>query len=95
MRTIKTNFKRSGKYFVVAMLHLFEALAMIIVATVVLAYYAMNGQFVYRRLRKPYVYVWRAITWGALVWATFTYVLVPFFAWWDKAMEFIGNVIFG
>lgn len=64
MRTVKTNFKRSGKYFVVSMTHLFEALLISAAYGVAYLYHGMNGRFGKRRLKKPYVYVWRFLTWG-------------------------------
>lgn len=56
---------------------------------------SMNGHFVWWVLTTPYIYIWRVITWGCLVWAIFTYVLAPFFIWWDSAMQYISNLIFG
>lgn len=95
MRTIKTNFKRSGRYFILSMAHLFEALigSVILVASVV--YNGMNGRFSRVRLKKPYVYVWRAITWSVFIWVTFTYVFVPFFSWWERIVAFLNYVIWG
>lgn len=95
MRTIKTNFKRSGKYFAVAMVHLFEALLISVAYGVAYLYHGMNGRFGKRRLKKPYVYVWCFLTRGTLVWGVFTYVFVPFFAWWDKVVAFLNYVIWG
>lgn len=95
MRTIKMNFKRSGKYFVVSIRHLSEAILVLAIYGLAHLYYGMNGRFGKRRLKKPYVYVWRFLTWGTLVWAVFTYVLAPFFAWWDGVVSFLNHVIWG
>lgn len=95
MRTIKTNFKRSGKYFAVSMAHLFEALLISVAYGVAYLYHGMNGRFGKRRLKKPYVYVWCFLTRGTLVWVVFIYVFVPFFAWWGKVVAFLNYVIWG
>ena len=95
MRTVKTNFKRAGEYFTVSMAHFSEALFASFIFGVVHLYRIMNGRFGKRRLKKPYVYVWRFLTWGTLVWVVFTYVFVPFFAWWDRVVAFLNYVIWG
>ena len=95
MRTIKTNFKRSGKYFLVSVAHLFEAFAMCAFLGVLHLYRGMNGRFGKHKLKKPYMYVWRFLTWGTFVWVAFTYVFAPFFNWWDKVVSFLNYVIWG
>ena len=45
MRTVKTNFKRSGKYFVVSMAHLSEAILVSAVYGLAYLYHGMNGRF--------------------------------------------------
>ena len=93
MRT--KNFKESVKYFMVYVAHLFEALLILTIYGVASLYNVMNGRFGKRRLKKPYAYVWCFLTWGILVWVVFTYVFVPFFAWWDKVASFLNYVIWG
>lgn len=95
MKEIKLSFIEAGKCFVNAMGHLAEALFLSVIYIVALGYHFMNGRFFKYRLEKPYRTVWRVITWGIFVWGVLTYVCVPFFAWWDKAMQFIGNLIWG
>lgn len=95
MRTIKTNFKRSGKYFVVSIVYLLETLFVCVVYGADYLYRGMNGRFGKYVLRKPFIYVWRLLTWGTLVWVVFTYVFVPFFAWWDGVIAFLNYVIWG
>ena len=95
MRTIKTDFKRSGKYFVVSMEHLFEAVLMSAIYGLAYLYHGMNGRFGKHKLNKPYVYVWRFLTWGTFVWVVFTYMFVPFFNWWDRVVSFLNYVIWG
>lgn len=95
MRTIKTNFKRSGKYFVVSIRHLSEAILVSAIYGLAHLYHGMNGRFGKRKLKKPYLYVWRFLTWGTLVWVAFTYVFVPFFNWWDKVVASLNYLIWG
>lgn len=95
MRTIKTDFKRSGKYFVVSMEYLFGAVFMSAIYGLAYLYHGMNGHFGKHKFNKPYVYVWRFLTWGTLVWVVFTYVFVPFFNWWDRVVSFLNYVIWG
>lgn len=93
MRT--KNFKGSGKYFMVYVALLFEALLILAAYGALYLYHGMNGRFGKCRLNKPYVYVWRFLTWGTFVWVLFTWVLAPFFAWWDRVIDFMNYVIWG
>lgn len=73
----------------------FEAFLISAVYGAAYLYNVMNGHFGKRRLKKPYVYVWRFLTWGTFVWVLFTWVLTPFFAWWDRVIDFLNYVIWG
>lgn len=95
MRTIGMSFKRSGKYFVVSMAYLLGALFVCAVYGADYLYRGMNGYFGKYMLRKPFIYVWRSLTWGTLVWAVFTYVFMPFLNWWDGVVAFLNYVIWG
>ena len=95
MRTVGENFKKSGKYFKVAMSHLLEAFIMSATCVLACVYNRMNGRFGRRRLKKPYAYAWRVLTWGTLVWVTLVYVAVPFFNWWDRVVYQLNYIIWG
>lgn len=95
MRTVKENFKRSGKYFVLSMAYLLRAIIISVAYGVAYLYHGMNGRFGKRTLKKPYGRVWRFLTWGTFVWAVFIYVFVPFFTLWDRAVAFLNYVIWG
>lgn len=95
MKDIRDNFELTVKHFYAFIIHLSVGVIMLVVLLAKTLYRAMNGKFGMCELGSPYVYIWRTLTWGALVWATFTYVLVPFFAWWDLAMQYLNNLIFG
>lgn len=93
MRT--KNFKGLGKCFKVYVALLFEALLILAAYGVAYLYHVMNGRFGKRRLKKPYMYVWRFLTWGTFVWVGFAYVIVPFFNWWGRVVAFLNYVIWG
>lgn len=95
MRTIKTNFEKAGRYFMLSMQYLYEALGMSLIRLVVVVYFGMNGKFGKYRMREPYVYVWKVIAWGLFVWAVFTWIFVPFFNWWSKVVDFLNYIIWG
>ena len=72
-----------------------STLAPIIIGAIVTIYRGMNGHFPKRRLKKPYIYVWRLITWGALAVIINSYVLRPFFTWWDSVIGMLNYLIWG
>ena len=50
----------------------------------------------YKRVLKPqYRRWWRVMTYGALAFLFFRFVMCPFFAWWDKVVTFLNYVIWG
>ena len=53
-------------------------------------YFGMNGYFGKYKLNKPYIYVWRVITW-----TVFTVLVFAFFSWWDRVVAFLNYVIWG
>ena len=95
MKTIAINFKRVGKYFMMSMECLSGAIGMSLVRGASAVYNGMNGRFGRRRLKEPYIYIWRIIAWGLLIWAVFMWVCVPFFRWWDKVVAWMNWVIWG
>lgn len=92
------TFKKSRSKFIACMQYYLYMLFVAIAFFILSLYYAMNGRFGKLgkyKLRSPYLYVWRFFAWGIFVVVVFTFVLVPFFAWWDKMVSFLNYVIWG
>ena len=56
---------------------------------------AVDGRFGKRVLIPQYRRWWRVMTYGALAFMFFRFVVCPFFAWWDKVVAFLNYVIWG
>lgn len=58
-------------------------------------YKFMNGRFGKKRLALPYRAWWKCITWVTFSILVFRFVLVPFYMWWDKVVNFLNYIIWG
>ena len=56
---------------------------------------AVDGRFGKRALKPQYRRWWIVMTYGALAFLFFRFVVCPFFAWWDKVVAFLNYVIWG
>ena len=56
---------------------------------------AIDGRFGRKVLKQPYRNYWRVITYGTLFILFNMFVMVPFFKWWDKVVDFLNYVIWG
>lgn len=92
---ITFKIERLGKRFYEKATRLFWELALSTILGFVVVYNGMNGSFFRRKMKRPYIHLWRMFTWSAFIYVVFTYVGVPFFAWWDKVVLFINHIIWG
>ena len=56
---------------------------------------AVDGRFGKRVLNPQYRRWWRVMTYGALAFLFFRFVVCPFFDWWDGVVRFLNYVIWG
>lgn len=56
---------------------------------------AIDGRFGRKVLKPQYRRWWRLATYGTLAVLFVKFVMFPFFAWWDKVVDFLNYVIWG
>lgn len=55
----------------------------------------VDGRFGRKVLKPQYRRWWRVATYGTLAVLFVRFVMCPFFAWWDKVVDFFNYVIWG